>query len=353
MTHATTAELRRMVDDPWAVRESSRSHARSCERCTRRRQRMEADAAAVAARLPDLEEDAIGSDLAWARLKRDLDSGRPAHAGPVRRRRPSRRALTIGAVGIAALGATSAAAAEVVTVLSPTQVAPIQLGQSDLSALLQALPTATLTQTSTGPSYQVGSLAQAEADTGLTVALPTRLPNGVSGSPSISVEPAADLTLGFGRGTTGPSVGHGSVPAWLVGTTLRIDAGPAVLVTYHGGTGSADLPALAVGAAKAPVLTATGATPQSIEDYVLSQPGVSPALAAEVRVLGAPGAVLPVPIPSGASVSDAVVGGAAAVVLADPSGFASGVIWEHGGTVRAVGGLVSTAEALQVADELG
>jgi len=353
MTHATTAELRRLVDDPWAVRESARAHTRSCDRCSRRRRRMESDAATVAGLLPDLSDHEIGTDLAWARFKRDLESGRPAPAAPARRRRPSRRALTIGTVGIVALGATSAAAAGVVTVLTPTQVAPIQLGEADVSALLQALPTATLTQTSTGPSYQVDSLAQAEAETGLTFTLPTQLPSGVSGSPSISVEPAADLTLTFGQGATKRSVGHGSVPAWLVGTTLRINAGPAVLVTYTGGPSSADLPALAVGAAKAPVLTANGATPQSIEDYVLSQPGVSPALAAEVRVLGAPGAVLPVPIPADANVSDATVGGRPAVVMADPSGFASGVIWEHGGTVRIVGGLVSTAQALQVADELG
>ncbi len=353
MTHATTGELRRLVDDPWAVRESSRLHTRTCERCTRRRRRMESDAAAVAGLLPDLSPYEIGTDLAWARFERDLDSAHLASARPARRRRPSRRALTIGAIGIVVVGATSAAAAGVVTVLTPTQVAPIQLGASDVSALLQALPTATLTQTSSGPSYQVGSLAQAEAETGLTLSLPAQLPSGVSGSPSISVEPAADLTLTFGQGASKRSVGHGAVPAWLAGTTLKIDAGPAVLMTYSGGPASADIPALAVGAAKAPVVTADGATPQSIEDYVLSQPGVSPALAAEVRVLGAPGAVLPVPIPSDANVSDATVGGAPAVVLADPSGFATGVIWEHGGTVRIVGGLVSTAEVLQVADELG
>ena len=353
MNHATTAELRRLVDDPWAVPESARIHTRTCERCTRRRQRMEADANAVAASLPDLADGEVGTDLAWARLKRGLETGRPAAAAPARRRRLNRRALVIGAVGIAVLGATSATAAEVVTRLSPTQVAPVQLGASDLSELLQALPTATLSQTSGGASYQVASVAQAEADTGLVVALPPHLPNGVKATPSITVEPAAALTLGFGQGTSGKGVGHGSVPAWLVGTTLRIDAGPAVLVTYPGGPASTGVPALAVGYAKSPQITATGATPQSIEDYVLSQPGVSPALAAEVRVLGAPGAVLPVPVPSQATVSNATVGGAPAVVLADPSGFASGVIWEHGHTVRIVGGLVSTAEALQVADELG
>src|SRR6202166_2055118 len=349
MTNATTAELRRMVDDPWAVRESARVHGRACERCIPRPQRTEAVTSVDTTSLPGPSEGDTGSALAWARLKRSLETGHAVDARPGRHWRVSRRALTMGAVGVAVLAATSAAAAEVVTVLSPTQVAPIQLGQSDVSALLQALPSATLTQSDSGPSYQVGSLAQAEADTALTIGLPTHLPSGVSASPSITVEPAVGLTLSFGQGTAGPSVGHGSVPAWLVGTTVRIQAGPAVLVTYPGGSSSSGFPALAVGYAKAPVLAATGATPQSIEDYVLSQPGVSPALAAEIRLLGAPGALLPVPIPSGANVSNAKVGGVPAVVLSDPSGFASGVIWEQDTTVRLVGGLVSTAQAMQVA----
>jgi hypothetical protein len=357
MRHTDTGELRRLVDDPWGVRETTRLHVRSCERCSHRKQRIETDAVAVSDLLPDLAGSEIGADIAWAALRRRLEGVTAAAGGAItdrgRRLHLSRRAMAVGLGGLAVLGVTAAGAAEVVSVLSPTKVAPVQLGSSDVSALLQALPTATLTQSNAGGTYQVGSLSAAEAATGLELRLPTGLPTGVASTPTFSVEPAVTLELSFGRASRGQTVGRGTVPSWLVGTTLRIQAGPAVLVTYSGASSASPLPALAIGFSKAPVLTATGATPQSIEDFVLSQPGISPALAAEMRVLGAPGAVLPVPIPSGATVANAVVKGSPAVVLSDASGFASGVIWESGDTVRVVGGLVSANEALQVADELG
>jgi hypothetical protein len=131
--------------------------------------------AVVSALLPDIADHEAGIELAWAQLKRGLDLGRRVGARPYLRRRVSRRALTAGLVGVAALCATSGAAAEVVNVLSPTTMAPIQLGPSDVSALLRALPTATLTQSNRGSSYQVTDLAQAEAATGLTINLAARL----------------------------------------------------------------------------------------------------------------------------------------------------------------------------------
>ncbi|HZU75099.1 MAG TPA: hypothetical protein VE990_20245 [Acidimicrobiales bacterium] len=355
MTHPSAGEIRRLADDPWAVRESTRLHVRACDHCARRQRKAEADAGVVQRALRDLPEVDPGVELAWARLRRRLESGEAAPAGavpPRLNRRLRRRTVALGLGGVVVLGATSAAAAGVVSVLSPSKVAPVQLNDGDVSSLLHALPAATLTQSDAGQAYPVGSVAEAEADTGLSFRLPPHLPSGVAASPRISVQPRVSLTLSFGQ-SSGRRVGRGAAPAWLEGTTLHIEAGPAVLVNYPGGSTPAGLPGLVVGYSAAPVVTATGASPQSIEDYVLSQPGVSPALAAEIRVLGAPGAVLPLPIPSGASVRNTTVAGSPAVVLTDPSGIASGVIWEEGKTVRVVGGLVSADEAVAVADELG
>jgi hypothetical protein len=356
MRHPGAGEIRRLVDDPWGVRERTRLHVRSCDHCSGRRRRFEADSAVVARELADLDEAEVGVDLAWARMRRRLESAEeppPVGARHRLRDRISRRVVAAGLGAVVVVGATSAAAAEIVSVLSPGRVAPVQLADGDVSSLLGALPAATLTQSDTGARYPVANVADAQAATGLAVKLPSRLPSGISSAPQISVQPAVSMTLSFGSSPPGRRVGQGALPAWLAGTTLRIQAGPAVLVSYPGGRRGTQLPGLVVGYSAAPVLTATGASPQSIEDYVLSQPGVPAALAAEIRVLGAPGAVLPVPIPAGAAVRSATVAGSPAVVLTDPSGIASGVIWEEAKTVRVVGGVVSADEALAVADELG
>lgn len=355
MNHPSTGELRRLTDDSSALPDSTRLHVRACVRCGRRQARMAHDAASVGAALPDLPAPDVGVDLAWARLRRRLDAGENPPA-PARRRRMAplrgRRVLVAGAGSVVLLGATSAAAAEIVSVLTPTRVAPVQVGAGDISSLLGALPAATLTQSHLGPAHKVGSLAEAESATGLPLRLPAHLPAGVSAAPSFTVQPAVTVRIDFGPGSP-PSIGRGADPSWLIGSTLSIQAGPAVLVTYPTRAAGSGVPGLVVAYSAAPVVTATGASPQSIEHYVLSRPGVSPSLAAEIRMLGAPGTVLPVPVPAGATVRSTTVGGSPAVVLTDPSGFGAGVIWEQGKTVGVVAGPVSAGEATAVADELG
>ena len=75
-------------------------------------------------------------------------------------------------------------------------------------------------------------------------------------------------------------------------------------------------------------------------------------LAQEIRLLGT--AALPVPVPSGIAEQRVSVGGESAVLLADPSGAAAGVIWEGGdGVVHGVGGLLDRKDVLNVARQLG
>jgi hypothetical protein len=61
-----------------------------------------------------------------------------------------------------------------------------------------------------------------------------------------------------------------------------------------------------------------------------------------------------VPVPTGMSVRQLTIGGAPAVLIADPSGVAAGVIWEsRDGLVHAVGGLLDSKDVLSVARQIG
>ncbi len=85
----------------------------------------------------------------------------------------------------------------------------------------------------------------------------------------------------------------------------------------------------------------------------MAQPGVSPELAAEIRAIGDPASTLPIPVISGAMTSQTVsIDGVPGVVTGDSTGLGSAVIWEKGGVVYAVGGLLPQNEVLDIARSL-
>jgi hypothetical protein len=101
-----------------------------------------------------------------------------------------------------------------------------------------------------------------------------------------------------------------------------------------------------------PVATSTGATASQLEAFLLAQAHLPVGLAQEIRLLGT--SALPVPVPAGIAEQRVSVGGASAVLLADPSGAASGVIWEGAdGVVHGVAGLLDQEDVLHVARQLG
>ena len=60
------------------------------------------------------------------------------------------------------------------------------------------------------------------------------------------------------------------------------------------------------------------------------------------------------PVPSGLWELKEQIGGAPAVLVTDPNGFASGVIWEsRDGVVHAVGGLLDKQDVFNVARQIG
>jgi hypothetical protein len=271
-----------------------------------------------------------------------------------------RAGLVIGAVGIVVAG--TAAATTLTTIFAPTHVAPVSVSQSDLRAIgafvglgdshvLGGFPApsgsstarfGTIRWSSSGTAQPASSLAQATAEAGFPVSLPARLPAGVGAVQRLLVQPRVSATVTFN--STASGVGRSSV---------TIDAGPAVMVQY-GAAGGPGLPTLAVVTMPRPTALSTGATMGQIEAFLLSQPGIPPQLAEEVRLLGGLGTTLPVPVPPGASVRSVRVAGSPGVLVADQSNAAAGVVWEDSsGMLRVVAGLLDSQDVLNVASQLG
>jgi hypothetical protein len=368
--HIPDGVLRRLDDEPLAVPDRVTDHVAGCERCSARRAEIARDTERAVALLAP-PQSVSNTDLAWKRLRRELEA-QPAHGADPRRqwaRRPMRHShfprlslrtgLAIGLLG--ALVAGTAAAATLTTIFAPTHVAPVSVSQGDLQAFAaiaglgpgeavggfstpsgsHAFRFGTITWSS-GSAHPASSRAQAAAEVGFAFELPARLPAGVGAVERFGVQPHGTATVNFG-----------SAAGSLAGSSVTLDAGPAVVAQY-GGKDDAPLPTLAVAVMRRPTARATRATIGQIEAFVLSRPGIPPALAEEVRLLGDLRTILPVPVPPGASVRSVQVGGWPALLLGDSSNAASAVVWEDGhGLLHAVVGVLDPRDVLNVARQIG
>jgi len=362
--HIPDGVLRRLDDEPLAVADRVTEHLAGCERCSARRDEIASDTERAGQLLSSVQL-VPDVDTAWARLQGALEapaSERRRHAHPGRKRVPRvslRTGLAIGAIGAVLAG--TAAAATLTTVFAPTHVAPLSVTQSDLRAIaaitglgdsqgLGGFSTPTGSSTlrfgtvtwSSGNPQSASSSAQAAARAGFPVTLPSRLPAGVGAVQQLIVQPRVKATVTFNSSAAG-----------LAGSSVTLDAGPAVVAQY-GGTGATNLPTLGVATMRRPTAASTGATLSQMEAFLLSQHELPPQLAEEIRLLGNLKTTLPVPVPPGASVRSVQVGGWPGVLLTDSSNVASAVIWEDGGgLLHAVVGILDSQDVLNVAGQLG
>ena len=255
MRHIPDGVLRRLDDEPLAVPDRVTDHLVSCGRCNARRAGI-TDDTERAAELFSAPQPVPDMDFAWARLRRELES--PRAGGAVRRSPPAgvrprrawlprvsvRTGLAIGAIGIVIAG--TAAAATLTTIFAPTHVAPVSLSQSDLRAIAAftglgdsqglggfSTPNGSSTlrfgtiRWSSGSAHPTSSLAQAAAEAGFPVSLPARLPAGVGAVQPFVVQPRVRASVTFN-----------STAAGLAGSSVTLDAGPAVVAQYAGTSGA-------------------------------------------------------------------------------------------------------------------
>ena len=129
------------------------------------------------------------------------------------------------------------------------------------------------------------------------------------------------------------------VPAAVVQQFAGSDGGPALLVGKAGTVGLA---------------TEGGASLEELREVVLGLPGLPAETVAQLRAIGDWRTTLPLPVPSDQVRSrPATVDGAEAVSFADQTGRLNALLWQRGGHIWGVAGVIGSDEALDVADSLG
>ena len=362
MRHLSEGVLRRVHDDRFAASNHERHHLDGCTRCQERMAAVAADATRAAALFAG-EPAAVDVGSGLAAMRRRLAAGqRPATSiatPPAMRRR--RWAVGLVAVPVIAAGLVgTASAAGLFSIFSPTQVAPVTLTTADLHGLpdLRGYGTMRVTEPT---ETAVASAADASRLSGLRLLQPGSLPSDVPSTARWEVVgPAtATFTLDSLAAAADAARHHHaapSIPSNLDGTTVTVHAGPAVIAVYgnHASAhGIGGLPSLVIAEGTRPTATTNGASLAQLEQFLLAQPGVSPQLAAEIRSIGSPSSTLPIPIISGLMTSQSItIDGVPGVVAGDSSGLGSAVIWEKGGIVYGVGGLLPQAELVDIARSL-
>jgi hypothetical protein len=325
-------------------------------------------------------EPQVNTDDALKRFRARVQSEGIAGVTPVARRRITSRwlqglAAAAGVVIVASALTLSGVADSILQIFEPKSVVAVPITQSDLNYLGQACvglnlqdclgAYGTFVWTTPPQPKEVQSRAQASAEAGFAVQAPTAVPSSVTGNPRYGVINRSSATFTFSADSTRQAAARQNrtappLPANIDGSKLFITGGPAVVqlwgapVGATGGTGAyPGIPTLVVGQAKAPTVSSDGITVDQLRAYLLSQPGISPQLAAAIRAIGDPSSTLPVPVPAELAISHPVtVQGVQGLFVGDNTGIASAVIWQKDGMMFEVIGSFTESQALSIANSM-
>ena len=305
--------------------------------------------------MPQLEVD---TDAALAKVTARTNGIRAARrATPgILLARPARWLAAAAGVTIVAMTLTLTGVADsILQIFEAKQFAAVTVTATDIQTLSQLSQFGKLTWSSQPAPHEVASLAAATAETGLP-AISITVPASVTGPPKYGAMTRTTATFVFDAAlarASAAAIGRTAppMPAKLDGSTLVFTGGPAIVVSYGGERSGAGT--LVVGIAKAPTVGSDGATVAEIQAYLLSQPSVSPALAAQIRAIGDPSSTVIVPIPIGQAQAKTVgVHGTSGLFVGDSTGLGGGVLWQQNGFVYAVGGTLSQEETIAAANSL-
>jgi hypothetical protein len=261
-------------------------------------------------------------------------------------------ALLLAGVGV------SGVAQNLVRIFEPRQIVAVQVSPSDFAQTSALLDYGQVKWQPEPPKQQqLTDAAAAQAQSGLPVLMPASLPNGVTGPVSYGVVSRATGSLTFDAKRLQASAARAGVrvspmPSSIDGSTLVVNGGPALIEVWGlSGTGTANVPTLVIAQTRVPTVDSSGASTAQLESYLLSQPGVPPELAAQIRAIKDPSTTLPIPIPKGLATTESVkVNGTPATLIKAVLG--AGVVWVSKGVIYAVGGQLTPDQVLAIATSL-
>jgi hypothetical protein len=367
--HLNDGRLRRIYDEPLALTAADQAHFDSCPECKARFDGIASSARATAALLtvPAFEPQPVAVLAAvQTRIKRD-EAARPPrwYERWIDRSSPRLRPLATPAIAVLLSAvlvsgvAVTGVAGQLVRVFQPTKIVAVQVSPATGVGSNVLLDYGDVKWLPAAPTAQpVADAATAQALSGLPVLIPASLPRGVNGPVNYGVVSHATGSLTFDAARLAASAARAGVrvspmPATVNGSTLVVSGGPALIEVWglSGAEGQTQVPTLVIAQTRVPTVDSSGATTAQLEDYLLSQPGVPPDLAAQIRAIKDPSTTLPIPIPKGfATTETKQVNGAQYLIIKAALG--AGVVWVKNGVIYAVGGQLTSDQVFAIATSL-
>lgn len=368
MRHLSDGTLRRIYDEPLALTAADQAHFDECAECKPRFDAIANNARATTGllRVSAFEPQAPAAlVVVRARIKRE-ETARPPrwYERWLDRTSPRLRPMATPAIAVLLAAAlltgvgVSGIAQSLVRIFEPQQLQAVQVSPSDFAQTTALLDYGQVKWQPEPPKLQqLTDAAAAQTQSGLPVLMPASLPKGVSGPVSYGVVSHATGSLTFDAARLQSSALKAGVhvspmPSSIDGSTLVVNGGPALLEVWGiAGTTAMNVPTLVIAQTRVPTVDSTGASTAQLEDYLLSQPGVPPELAAQVRAIKDPSTTLPIPIPKGLATTESVqVNGTSGLLIKAVLG--AGVVWVKNGVIYAVGGQLTPDQVLAIATSL-
>jgi hypothetical protein len=367
--HLSDGTLRRMYDEPLALAAADQAHFDECAECKPRFNAIANDARATTGLLgvSAFEPQTYAALVAvQARIKRD-ETARPPrwYERWLNQSSPRWRPMATPAIAVLLAAtlvtglAVTGAAQSLFRIFEPHALAAVQVSPSDFAGgnvLLDYGPVKWLPEPP--KLQQLSDATAAQTQSGLPVLMPASLPKGVAGPVSFGVVSHATGSLTFDAERLRASAASKGVtvnpmPSSINGSTLIVTGGPALIEVWGltANAPEAQAPTLVIAQTRIPTVDSTGATAAQLEDYLLSQPGVPPDIAAQIRAIKDPSTTLPIPIPKGLATTESVqINGVSGLLIKAVLG--AGVVWEKNGVIYAVGGQLTPDQVLAIATSL-
>jgi hypothetical protein len=354
-----------MVDDPDAHGGADKRHLETCAECQARYGTVSKDALAISSAMtaPELKIDVAS---AFNRV-RSAPAAQPRFGFRLPVMRPGSRPMVLAfATAVAAIALLVTAIAQDSNTFTPQTLTPVPVTMADMEALSQLSAYGTISWTKQPQPHIVTSADDAHNTSGLPVPKVKALPTGVSSTVTYAAMGQATAVFTFSTAKAAAAAAQAgktlpALPAGIDGAQLTVTVGPAVAEIYGNiskpASGSditqSNLPQLIVGETTAPVATSSQVTVVQFENYLLSQPGISPELTAAIKAIGDPSTTLPIPIPvQFATSSTQTIQGVQGLALGDNTGVGAGVIWIKNGVVYGVVGTIKRDDAVDIANHL-